>query len=227
MGAHVDSSIQETTELFGARFLLSKLRLGQEPKPPALDLTGLDDSVNLLLASNETAKSIATRITASTMYGLSSPTRESQGLESLREALAIWTLSSLRQYHLEEGARFLRAMAYLGLRETSAFHQGIDFLLEQQNDGYFGFWAAIALKLRSQAPEFDERESLHLPVTTACLWTLAEAAKPSLRDVRQVPLAGRDDLSSETPGDSLARRRHPGAGPAPAFFASACSTVLT
>ena len=127
---------------------------------------------------------------ASTAFGRADKAAGSDDLDSVAHALPIWMLAALRRNHLEAGARLIRTMAYVGLRETTAYAQGIGFLLMQQHpEGYFGFWAKVVSEVRLKNAEFEERESLQLPVTTACLWTLAEAAEPgfALYDRAPVP----------------------------------------
>jgi hypothetical protein len=185
---HQDGSALEASELFPARFMLWRQGLVPEPVAPIFQPTGMPEE-GLLFADSLISGTIAKAVGASTTFGRLNNTAGSEGLEAVTHALPIWMLAALRRNHIEEGARLLRTMAYLGLRETAAYDQGISFLLMQQHpEGYFGFWAKVVDEIRLKSPDFAERESLHLPVTTACLWTLAEAADPGFLLYERVPV---------------------------------------
>jgi len=188
MTEHPDGSALEASELFPARFLLWRQGLGPEPVASLFQPAGMPEE-GLLFANSLISGTIAKAVGASTTFGKLSNTTMSDDLEAVTHALPIWMLAALRRNHIEAGARLLRAMAYLGLGKTAAYDQGIDFLLMQQHPaGYFGFWAKVVSEVRLRDPNFVERESLHLPVTTACLWTLAEAADPGFLLYERVPV---------------------------------------
>ena len=185
---HPDGSALEASELFPARFLLWRQGLVPEPVAPIFQPAGMPKE-GLLFADSLISGTIAKAVGASTTFGRLHNNTGSDDLEAVTHVLPIWMLAALRRNHIEEGARLLRTMAYLGLGKTATYDQGIGFLLMQQHpEGYFGFWAKVVDEIRLKNPDFAERESLHLPVTTACLWTLAEASDPGFLLYERVPV---------------------------------------
>jgi hypothetical protein len=90
-------------------------------------------------------------------------------------------LAYLQQYDLEFGARLLRAATYTGVVRTQGLAWGVEYICRQQRpDGAFGY---IATNLVDGVELEDKlvNISYHLPVTTACLWTITELTLPGFR----------------------------------------------
>jgi hypothetical protein len=97
--------------------------------------------------------------------------------EALRSALPVLFLQTLRAYDLDTAAMLLRASRYLRMAPSDRLDEGIAFLVDQQKqDGRFGYFAveATALVESQEIAGFDEVLTLSLPVTSTCVWALAE-----------------------------------------------------
>jgi hypothetical protein len=98
----------------------------------------------------------------------------------LRRVLPILLLQTLRSYDLDTGAMLLRTARYLRLRTGGRLDESISFVIDQQDwDGRFGFFAVERSAFRESAElrHFDDVLSLHLPITSACAWALAEVMR--------------------------------------------------
>ena len=96
----------------------------------------------------------------------------------LADALSGVGLGCLASYDLELGSRLLRAANYAGADNCLVQRWGIEFLARQQQpNGAFGF---IATDLLDDIDPSDTRliNAYYLPVTAACLWSIAELSKP-------------------------------------------------
>lgn len=96
----------------------------------------------------------------------------------LTDALSGVGLGYLASYDLELGSRLLRAANYAGADNSLVQRWGVEFLARQQQpNGAFGF---IATDLLTDIDPSDTRliYAYYLPVTAACLWTIAELSRP-------------------------------------------------
>lgn len=135
----------------------------------------------LLTGGPQFVRSTCASVAASTVFGL-----RRAAFPTLREALPIVLIGALRAYDLELGSLVLRTCVYAGLARTAEIAEAITFLLDHQlKDGRFGHLEAEAERIAIALDREDVGLALHLPITTACAWALAEAALPGERLFRQ------------------------------------------
>jgi hypothetical protein len=167
----------EITEAYqAARILLARLGLLAAPVPVAASFT--PDLFTLLTGDEKTVRATANRIAATTYYGkhgVAAP----DGLDMVLESI---TMHTLRRYKLELSGLLLRAIAYLGYRESLGMRTARNYIIANQSmDGPFGFFDEEIEAMRQEVPEPYASLRLQLPVSLACLWALAETTEDNYR----------------------------------------------
>jgi hypothetical protein len=157
-----------TIERYEACLLLH--RLGYLPAPTLPVSIWPDNLFALLTGEEEQLHAVATQIAVQTDYGACS-IEVPIGLPTVLQASA---LQLLKTYEFRLGCLLLRALVYIGERETLAMRTARAFIIENQEiDGSFGFLAPEITALSAKSIDYNSL-NLQLPVTLACLWTLAE-----------------------------------------------------
>jgi hypothetical protein len=168
-------------EFYAARMLLAAVGLFSAPLPSAS--TFAPDLSSLLMGDENTTRNLTSRIESLTGYG-TYPVKASVELDAVLECLM---MAALRRYNLELANTLFRSLLYLGKREGLALRTALQFMLNSHNaDGSFGFFDEEIKQLRKDGPEPYASLRIYLPVSLACLWTLAEASLNNYRLFRDV-----------------------------------------
>jgi hypothetical protein len=100
------------------------------------------------------------------------------------------TAHAFRTYHLPQGARTLRALAYLEQETLVASRRApyLDhLLLQQQEDGSIGALGPEEATMSGMESDLDPVLRLRVPVTIACLLAITEGVHDDWRLVQRVP----------------------------------------
>jgi hypothetical protein len=182
IAAALDSVDEIPRRHTGEAVLLAELGLCAT-REPAVDKTVAEavSDLTLLTADRAVLRDLAGRIEAATQFGLR-PLEDPHGFAA-RAAwlLRVSSLQAFREYDLELGALLLRVVHYLRAPSRAQTQAPIEYLADQQHgDGRFGYLARELGRLG-----IDDRlaaaRDVHLPLTVAATWTLAEATVPAFR----------------------------------------------
>ena len=152
-------------DLIACATLLWHLKLiDKQPRRPRVNT----DALVFTGAGKPAARAAIGALEAATAFGMA---RVSVS-DALADALDGAAMAGLQDYDLDFACQALRARAYVSNRRGLASQTALRFLLSNQDvDGSFGFFDdAIARTVRG----IDPRLELKMPVTLACLWTIAE-----------------------------------------------------
>ena len=168
----------------GEAVLLARLGYGEYPPVPLLRAEDAgQDGLRLLSAGKSQIIEVCDNISAATHFGRQPLRAEAEIKRYLGNLLPVILLQSLREYDLEMGTMLLRVARYLRLSRTRAVRLAVEFLVDQQQiDGRFGYFAIECERIArsSELNSVDTTSRLYLPVTVACLWSLAESLVPGL-----------------------------------------------
>ena len=124
---------------------------------------------------------VSNNIAAATRFGQQPLRADVEIQRYLGRLLPVILLQTLRDYDLEMGTILLRTICYLDLPRTKAIDLAIEFLIDQQqSDGRFGYLAieSAGIARSTELGSVDITSKLYLPITVACLWSLAETLVP-------------------------------------------------
>jgi hypothetical protein len=162
------------------------------PEPQCLDSASIEGLARSVPSHQgpESMQSLFEELAAAGRWGLGVG-HVDRASEWLLELASAWGLYALRRYDLIAGANRLRVVGWCnpGNKATRAnLHHGIEFLLQQQRpEGDFGFLGPELRRYREMDPPGPGEIELRLLVTTECMWTLAEAVRPSWRLYSSLP----------------------------------------
>jgi len=142
----------------------------------------------LIGSGPEAARSAMVVLEACTMFGL----RRVSTPPLLAEVLEAIAVDRLQDYDLELACRVMRARRYVDSTTSLAVTEFRDFIVANQDDeGSFGLYDRESEVLRTAANSKSADLSLKLPVTLACLWTLAEMDRDDYLIVRDIGMSCR------------------------------------
>lgn len=173
-------------------------RLGLVSPPPALQQTSVTDVAAVvngfaLDVPAKAADELLLHLNAYTGHGDPAQAIQGHGPGGIAVADAVDLVHglvqhALRQYDLAGAASLIRTLGYLedrittGTRPNLALAAAQALALQQRPDGCFGFFGPSEDDARAKLTPGDSlRSALYLPVTTECLWTIAERARPGWR----------------------------------------------
>lgn len=149
-------------------------RLGLARSTPQANAGSVPSAYDMLTAGPDETQSLVGAVEQASGFGRYRLTEKL----GLADALSGVGLGYLASYDLELGCRLLRAANYAGADNCLVQRWGIEFLARhQQPNGAFGF---IAMDLSDDIDPLDTRliYAYYLPITVACLWTIAELSIP-------------------------------------------------
>jgi hypothetical protein len=164
-------------DLIASATLLWHLKLiDKQPRMPRVNT----DARVFTGAGKPAARAAIGALEAATAFG----TARVSVSDALADALDGAAMAGLQDYDLDFACQALRARAYVSNRRGLAAQTALRFLLSNQDfDGSFGFFDdAMARKVRG----IDPRLELRMPVTLACLWTIAEMGLAGYRLFRDL-----------------------------------------
>ena len=153
--------------------------LAGAPQRPPLRV----DAQAALFASRAKALAALANLEAATAFGTKAITAE----DALTDVLDAAAMAGLQDCDFDFACRALRARSYLSNGAHLATKTARRFLLSNQDfDGSFGFFDREIELLRFKSCRPDPRVRVKMPVTLACLWTIAEMESSNYRLFRDV-----------------------------------------
>ena len=177
---HVSPASRANRKMAASGMLLWRVGLlSSAPLRPPLSV----DAQSAIGARKAGANAALTNVEAATGFG----TKAITAVDGFSDALDAATMAGLQEYDFDFACRALRARTYLSNGGRLAKKTARRFLLSNQDfDGSFGFFDREIELLRSKSRRPDPRVRVKMPVTLACLWTIAEMEPSNYRLFRDL-----------------------------------------
>jgi hypothetical protein len=162
----------ENIEFIETKFLLYKL--GLLPKNEISSIHHKDLKLNNAFFDERIFNQVLSYTTALTLFGKNSITNTDLSLY-LSTILNIKLIQCLCNYNIAVASNIIRIISYLRLPRIKSFQHSLQYFLSQQQiDGKYGYYNKEIKQIKQKKTNYNEIETLYLPITFSALWCLAE-----------------------------------------------------